>query len=81
MINPRLLTEEQAAHYLGDVPIAEVVRQGIGRVRFGRSVRYDRRALDAYLDALSGIAAQSANDDNPDAAFDRSVQHDPHRAA
>lgn len=77
----RLLTEDQAAEYLG-LPVAEVVRQGIGRIPMGRYVRYDRRALDAHLDHLSGLAPLSANDDDsPDAAFDRSVRHDPHRTA
>lgn len=77
----RLLTEEQAAEYLC-LPVAEVVRQGIGRVPMGRYTRYDRRALDAYLDQLSGLAPQFANDDDsPDAAFDRSVRDDPARSA
>lgn len=79
-VAPRLLTDDEAAEYLG-VPKAEVVRQGIGRVPFGRYVRYDRRALDAYLDQLAGLAPHSANDDDPDAAFDRSLRHDPDRTA
>lgn len=79
-IAPRLLTDDQAAEYLS-IPVAELVRQGIGRVPFGKYVRYDRRALDAHLDNLSGLAPVSSNDDSPDAAFDRSVQHDTPRAA
>ncbi|KQW79757.1 helix-turn-helix domain-containing protein [Brevundimonas sp. Root1279] len=79
-IPPRLLSEDQAAEYLG-IPKAEIVRQGIGRVPFGRYVRYDRRALDAHLDALSGLASQSANDDTPDAAFDRFLRDEPARSA
>lgn len=75
MTAPRLLTEDEAAEYL-HVPAAAVVRAGIGRVRFGRYVRYDRHALDAYLDGLAGLNPHVANDDDsPDAAFDRFVQH------
>lgn len=80
MTAPRLLTDDEAAEYLG-VPKAEIVRQGIGRVPFGRYVRYDRRALDAYLDQLAGLIPQSANDDSPDAAFDRSIRNEPARPA
>ncbi len=80
MNSPRLLTDAEAAAYLS-IPVAEFIRQGIGRVPLGKYVRYDRRALDDHLDRLSGLTSVSANDDSADAAFDRSVQHDPHRAA
>lgn len=83
MTEPRLLTEDQAAAYLS-IPVTEVRRLTFGRLRFGQKVRYDRRALDVKLDALSGLASQSTApaapgpDDDPEAAFDRfsnSVTH------
>lgn len=77
-LNPRLLTEEQVADYLGDIPLSEVKRQGVGRVPIGRCVRYDLRAIDAWLDSLSGLipnsatpAAVKAEDDSPEAALAR----------
>ena len=82
---PRLLTEEAAAAYLS-LPLAEVRRMTIGRVRLGGKVRFDRLALDAHLDALSGLAPQSpppaataaADPDDPDAALDRFFGHPRH---
>lgn len=59
-LTPRLLTEDQVADYLGDLPVAEVKRQGVGRVPIGRCVRYDIRAIDAWLDSLSGLIPNSA---------------------
>lgn len=77
-IPPRLLTEDQAADYLGAIPVTEVVRQGIGRIYIGRHPRYDIRAIDAWLDGLSGlsaispIAANTADDlDDAEAALAR----------
>ncbi len=74
---PRLMTEEETAEYLGKVPLTEVKRLTIGRVPFGKSVRWDRVAIDAHLDALSGLSinsptrpAETAVDD-PEAALDR----------
>jgi len=75
---PRLLTEDQVADYLGDIPVREVVRQGVGRVPIGRYVRYDIRAIDAWLDSLSDLIPNSAepatgqvDDDTPEAALAR----------
>lgn len=79
MIEPRLLTETQAAEYLS-LPLTEVRKLTFGRLQLGLKVRYDRRALDAKLDALSGLAAQSpapaasGPEDDPEAAFDRFTQ-------
>lgn len=79
-LQPRLLTADVAAGYMG-MGVKAFVRLGLGRVPLGARVRYDRLALDAHLDALSGLAPQSppaapragaANDhDDPEAAFDR----------
>lgn len=69
---PRLLTKDQLADYLGDIPVREVVRQGVGRVPIGQHVRYDIRAIDAWLDSLSGLVPNSAEAappaDDPDDA-------------
>lgn len=77
-MTPRLLTDKAAAQYVS-LPVAEFKRLAIGRVPMGSRVRYDRRALDAHLDRLSGIAPQSSaptlvDDDSPDAAFDRFLE-------
>lgn len=52
---PRLLTERQAARYLG-LPIAAMRRLLQGRVALDGRVRWDRKALDVWLDRESGIA-------------------------
>lgn len=74
-MTPRLLTEKAAAEYLS-IPVTDFKRLCVGRVPLGTRVRYDRVALDAHLDRISGLAPQSrqstkVDDDDPDAAFDR----------
>ena len=64
----------EAAAYVS-IPVAEFERLGIGLVRMGTKVRYDRVATDRHLDALAGISAPSPAqeaDNDPEAAFDRS---------
>lgn len=64
-LEPRLLTPEQAAQYLGyastavlaGIPIAPVHVAGSG---VGKGPRYDRKALDAWLDRLSGLSGPPA---------------------
>ena len=68
---PRLLTAEQAAAYLGyettgvlaNVPIKPVklAEKGAGCQR-----RYDRAALDAWLDRLSGLSVAAASEPDAD---------------
>lgn len=77
-LTPRLLTKDQLADYLGEIPVAEVTRQGVGRVMIGTHARYDLRAVNAWLDRLSGLipnsadAAPPADDfDDPEAALAR----------
>lgn len=65
-VQPRLLTDKEAADYLR-LPVSAFVRTGIGRVRLGQYVRYDLRALDAYLDELTGLTAHSAPQPDNDA--------------
>ncbi|HTK34600.1 MAG TPA: hypothetical protein VL358_04830 [Caulobacteraceae bacterium] len=75
-LTPRLLTLEQAAAYLG-LPLATTRKLGIGVVQMGGRVRYDRLALDAHLDAVSGLDSQSppAKDDDPEAALEQFARH------
>ena len=54
MTEPRLLTEDQAAAYLG-LPAASVRRLPFGHVRLGTRHRYDRKVLDAQLDRMAGL--------------------------
>lgn len=62
---PRLMTSSQAARYLGyestavlgAIPVKAVRLSAVG---IGKSARYDRRALDQYLDGLSGIKDNAA---------------------
>ncbi|MBW8815558.1 MAG: hypothetical protein JF588_19225 [Caulobacterales bacterium] len=82
---PRLMLAQDAADYL-NIPLAEVERLAIGRIRLGRSVRYDRVAIDHHIDELAGLTstspALSADNDDPEAAFDRSrpdLRHAPRR--
>lgn len=52
----RLLTDEQAANYLS-LPLASMKRMAVGRVVVDGRVRWDRNAIDAWLDRESGLAA------------------------
>lgn len=70
---PRLLDEDQAADYLG-VPLKSFRRDPIGRIVVCGRVRFDRFAIDAHLDNLSGLAPKSAPlvvEDDPEAALAR----------
>jgi predicted DNA-binding transcriptional regulator AlpA len=56
-IAPRLLTREQAAAYcgVGTTTFAAWIRRGIVPGPVPRTHRWDRKAIDAALDALSQI--------------------------
>ena len=80
-IAPRLLTAEQAAAYLGYATTALLANIPVQPIQMtmtgpGSQPKYDRRALDAWLDRLSGLsvpptAAQAGAGpaDDPDAQF------------
>ena len=51
---PRLLSAEQAASYLS-IPVAAFKRLAIGWVKLGNYIRYDRYAIDQWVDSVSGI--------------------------
>lgn len=70
-MTPRLLTERAAAAYLS-LPLTAMKRLQAGRVVLDGRVRWDRRALDEWLDVLRGAKPQSAANANlsgPDAAL------------
>lgn len=64
-IAPRLLTAEQAAAYLGyattgvlaNIPVKPILLAEKGP---GSQPKYDVRALDAFLDRLSGLSVPAA---------------------
>lgn len=69
----RLLNETQAATYLG-IPRAAIKRILVGRVPIDGRIRWDRVALDAWLDALRGVktdAPANSNKTDADDALDR----------
>lgn len=73
MAAPRLLTEQAAAEYLS-IPRAAMKKVAAGRTPIAGKIRWDRVALDAWLDEQRGVQAKSelpANEDSPDAALQR----------
>ncbi|HZR87924.1 MAG TPA: hypothetical protein VFB02_14030 [Bradyrhizobium sp.] len=80
-MTPRLLTDAEAAAYLS-LPKAALARVPIGRVSIAGRIRWDRVALDAWLDGLRGVVSvvSPANKSDADAAFDQWAQ-DAGRAA
>lgn len=55
----RLLSADDAVAYVGGSPA--VLREiGAQQVRFGRRVMYDRRDIDARLDARYGLAGDGS---------------------
>lgn len=73
MTTSRLLTVQEAAAYFR-LPVKKFERLNVGRVPFGAAIRYDKVALDAHIDALSGLSrptAQAQDNDDPEAALDR----------
>lgn len=69
----RLLTAQEAAAYFR-LSVKAFERLNVGRVPFGAAIRYDRRALDAHLDEIAGLAPPlpvHPADNDPEAALDR----------
>lgn len=66
---PRLLREQDAAAYLS-LPNAAMRRIRAGRVIVDGRVRWDRQALDAWLDRESGISATTPASEARTAAED-----------
>lgn len=65
MVEPRLLSRKQAAAYVGLSASAFTVRvaRKVPGLKFGARILWDRRALDGYLDRLSGLSAPSKSVD------------------
>jgi hypothetical protein len=81
-IPPRLLTEGAAAAYLS-IPVASLRRLTEGRVQIDGRVRWDRFALDAWLDGGQGKAAPFPANENPtdaDQALARFLEAQGHAA-
>lgn len=79
-MEPRLLTEKEAAAYLR-LPISTVRGLSVGQVRLGARRRYDRVALDAYLDRLAGLqASEMIGATAADAELDRFIADHPDAA-
>lgn len=73
---PRLLDEDGLAGYL-NLPLATARRILAGRVAIAGRIRWDRHAVDAWLDEQSGLAAKSAaipDEDSADAALARYLE-------
>jgi hypothetical protein len=67
---------EDAANYLS-LPVATFLRLGVGRVQVGAKIRFDRFALDRWLDEDRSNAPKSApeEEDSPDDALARFADH------
>ncbi len=87
---PRLIDDVQLAAYLS-LPLSAARRVKRGRVRINGRLRWDRLALDRWLDAGAPPAAPSvANDadptappdarDDPTSCFDRFLANEGHAA-
>lgn len=82
MTSPRLLTERAAADYLS-LPVAEVRRLTIGRVSVNGRVRFDRLALDRWLDGdrpAPQVSPSNENTSEADAALAAFIASHPHVA-
>lgn len=67
----RLLTERAVAEYLS-LPLTSARKVLAGRVVLEGRVRWDRRAIDAWLDGMRGVRTDGAANTNltgPDAAL------------
>jgi hypothetical protein len=62
MPEPRLLTKEQARAYLGHIPEHQIDQLPIRPLKFGRNLRWDKKALDEWLDLERDGSAKSSPD-------------------
>lgn len=79
-VPPRLLTDAEAAAYLS-IPTTSLRRLNVGRVVLDGRVRWDRLAIDAWLDQVGGLTSPGPAradavrlDENPDAALERFIR-------
>lgn len=76
----RLMTEGEAADHLR-IPKSELKRLTVGRVPINGRIRWDRVALDHWLDGLAGLSAPmpaNANQTEAEAALDRFITDQRH---
>jgi hypothetical protein len=75
---PRLITAPEAAAYLS-LPLRAFTRLRIGRIALGSRVLYDRHALDAWLDAATGLDSSRGprSLDDAEAALARFIADQP----
>lgn len=82
-LTPRLLTDRGAADYLS-IPLASVARLDVGRVSVDGKLRFDRVAIDRWLDGEPAPAKVSAplneNVSEADTALAAFKQSHPHAA-
>jgi hypothetical protein len=69
-ILPRLLTAREAAAYFR-LSVARFRQLRLGEVSLGSKVLYDRHALDAYLDRVSGLDRVNSPSDEAEVALAR----------
>lgn len=55
-LEPRLLTVKEAAAYAA-VSVGQLRKHGPAHVQIGRCRRYDRVAVDRWIEGLGGVAA------------------------
>ena len=79
-VPPRLLTDAEAAAYLA-IPTTSLRRLNVGRVVLDGRVRWDRLAIDSWLDQVGGLtppdparAHDLRLDESSDAAFQRFIR-------
>jgi hypothetical protein len=73
--SPRLLNDEAASDYLA-LPRAAMKRLTQGRIIIDGKVRWDRLALDVWLDGFAGLTAPavaSSNQNDAEAALERFI--------
>ena len=69
----RLLSREEAAAYCGVRPdqFTRYVRQGIMPQKITRTTRWDKHAIDAAIDRLSGLTPKGQTNDDTYARWAR----------
>ena len=77
-ITPRLMTKAEAAAYCGFTPsrFQQLVKTRLFPPAIPGTTRWDRHAIDAALDRISGLKSDTAQ-----SALDRWLAEDGHRAA
>ncbi|MBO6755690.1 MAG: hypothetical protein JJ902_05155 [Roseibium sp.] len=77
--HPRLITKEAAAHYcsISESSFDGWMRKGLVPPAVEGTNRWDRKAIDARLDELSGLTIPAHCTPNTDSADANAEDHDP----